>query len=90
MYTSTLFTSSVILSGTKQPFIQYGTATISPNLQITLPKSYVDTNYAIQLTYSNGTQPTQPIFTSNVTSSNFYVSGDPTAKFYWTTLGNIF
>ena len=89
-YTSTLYTSSVILSGSKQPFIQYGTASISPNLQITLPKSYVDTNYAIQLTYSNDAQPTEPIFTSNVRSNSFYVTGNINANFYWTTLGNIF
>ena len=89
IYTSTLFTSSIILSGTKQPFIQYGSGTITPNLRVTIPKPYANTNYVIQLTYSNGTQPTQPIFTSNITTANFYVSGGLSANFYWTTIGNI-
>jgi hypothetical protein len=90
LYTSTLFTSSVKLAGLTQPFIQYGNNTIASPLLITLPVPYTNSAYAIQLTYSNNTQPISSIFTSNVASNQFYVTGDIGANFYWTTFGSLF
>jgi hypothetical protein len=90
VYTSTLFTSSVQLAGLTQPFIQYGTNTIISPLLITLPVSYVNSAYAIQLTYSNTIQPISSLFASNVASNRFYVTGDIGTNFYWTTFGSLF
>jgi hypothetical protein len=87
LYTSTLFASSITLGGIRQPFIQYGTASISnPGTGVPLAVSYINT-YAIQLTYSNTVQPIISLFTSNVQPSSFYVSGDIGAQFFWTTFG---
>ena len=89
IYTSTLFTSSVQVAGLTQPFIQYGTSTIAAGLSITLPVPYRNSTYAIQLTYSNTVQPVGTLFTSNVASNRFFVSGAIGARFYWTTFGSI-
>ena len=89
LYTSTLFASSITLGGIRQPFIQYGTGSISGSgTGVPLAFSYTNT-YAIQLTYSNTTQPTSPLFASNVYPSSFYVLGDVGNQFYWTTFGTI-
>ena len=89
LYTSTIFASSITLAGIRQPFIQYGTASISnPGTGIPLAISYSNV-YAIQLTYSNTLQPISSLFTSNVQPSSFYVSGDIGKQFYWTTFGQI-
>jgi len=90
MRLSTLFTSSVQLAGVSQPFIQYGINTIAPGLSISLPNPYINSSYAIQLTYSNAVQPISSLFASNVASNQFYVTGDLGAKFYWTTFGQLF
>jgi len=89
-YTSTLFTSSIFYGGTRQPFIQYGNSPMTIDTPTILNVPYTNTNYSIQLTYSNNTQPTRPLFTSNVTSNQFYVTGDPGTRFYWNTCGDIF
>ena len=90
LYTSTLYASSITLASIRQPFIQYGSGSINPTgTGIPLPISYLDT-YAIQLTYSNITQPTTALFASNVNPSSFYVTGDIGNRFYWTTFGSIF
>jgi len=90
--TRTLNISTLNMAGTRQPFIQYGSANLSGGLVlVTLPTSYINTNYAIQLTYiKNTTAPVVPISFSTVTSSNFQVYGDAATRFYWTTYGNTF
>jgi hypothetical protein len=89
LYTSTLYTSSISLGGYRQPFIQYGFNTITnPGTPIPLSTSYINT-YAIQLSYSNSTQPISSLFSSNVHPSSFYVMGDIGKQFYWTTFGSI-
>ena len=90
LYTSTLFTSSVKLAGFTQPFIQYGNNIVDPPTPITLLTPYINATYAIQLTYSNNTQPISTLFTSSVASNQFYVTGDIGAGFYWTTFGQLF
>lgn len=86
---STLYTSTITLSGLKQPFIQYGTRAISL-APVSLPVSYTNNTYAIQLTYSNTSQRTRLLYASTVTSNQFYVNGDTGANFYWTTFGQLF
>jgi hypothetical protein len=90
LYASTVHTSSVKLAGFTQPFIQYGNNTVNPPVPITLLTPYVNATYAIQLTYSNSTQPISTLFASNVASNQFYVTGDIGAGFYWTTFGSLF
>jgi hypothetical protein len=89
-YTSTLYTSSLFYGGLRQPFIQYGRSVINIGTHTVLPLPYKDANYSIQLTYSNLAQPTAAIFTSNVVSNQFYVTGNAGVNFYWTTFGNTF
>ena len=86
---STIYTSSITLSGLKQPFIQYGTRAVSLT-PVSLPVAYNNSNYAIQLSYSNTSQRTRILFASTVTSNQFYVNGDSGANFYWTTFGQLF
>ena len=89
LYTSTLYASSISLGGYRQPFVQYGFNTVTnPGTPIPLSTSYINT-YAIQLTYSNSTQPISTLFASNVYPSSFYVMGDIGKQFYWTTFGSI-
>jgi len=89
LYTSTLYASSITLANVRQPFVQYGVGSILPaDTGVPLPKSYTNT-YAIQLTYSNLTQPINTLFASNVRASSFYVTGDVGNTFYWTTFGQI-
>jgi hypothetical protein len=89
LYTSTLFASSITLGGVRQPFIQYGTGSISAlGTGVPLANSYTNV-YAIQLTYSNTVQPISSLFASNVQPSSFYVLGDIGARFFWTTFGTI-
>jgi len=90
LYASTVYTSSVKLAGFTQPFIQYGNSIVNPPTAITLSTSYLNAAYAIQLTYSNATQPISTLFASNVASNQFYVTGDIGARFYWTTFGQLF
>jgi hypothetical protein len=80
----------VKLAGFTQPFIQYGNSIVNPPTAITLSTSYLNAAYAIQLTYSNATQPISTLFASNVASNQFYVTGDIGARFYWTTFGQLF
>jgi hypothetical protein len=89
LYTSTLYASSISLGGYRQPFVQYGFNTVTnPGTPIPLSTSYINT-YAIQLTYSNSTQPISTLFASNVYPSSFYVMGDIGKQFFWTTFGSI-
>ena len=91
LYASTVYTSSVKLAGFTQPFIQYGNSiVVDPPNPITLLTPYVDATYAIQLTYSNSTQPISTLFANNVAFNQFYVTGDIGAGFYWTTFGSLF
>jgi hypothetical protein len=96
---NTIFTSTINHLGVRQPFIQYGIIDLLgpvvegvPN--VVLPVPYNDSNYCIQLTYSNNTDSLVPItrimYAVNVTRSNFSVFGTQGKYVYWTTFGNVF
>jgi hypothetical protein len=96
IYTDILNTSTVNVSGNRQPFIQYGSANLlSRSTMVTLNSSYINSNYIIQMTYASGSGPggsgpVIPISFSSVTTSNFMAYGDSNATFHWTTYGNLF
>jgi hypothetical protein len=95
VHTSTVFTSSVVLSGLRQPFIQYGSATLSGSGTATVNGGsgllpYRDALYAVQLTYSNATAPTTLLTVTGRASNSFDVAGSNSAAFFWTTFGNLF
>jgi hypothetical protein len=89
--TERLNVSTISMSGTLQPFIQYGSNTLLDDSNtITLSKMYRDSSYIIQLTYVNEySSPTIPLSFNSVTPSNFVVFGDSSATFHWTTYGNV-
>ena len=87
LYASTIFTSSINVSGNRQPFIQYGSNTTADT--VTLGKSYKDTNYAVQLTYAEGSVTT-PLNVSGKTTSQFTINGTASKGVFWTTFGDIF
>ena len=92
-FTNILYTSTLNVLGNRQPFIQYGTGSLSStSTLITLNSPYVNSNYIIQLTYATGTNTFfVPISFSEVTTSNFMARGDSNATtFHWTTYGNMF
>jgi hypothetical protein len=92
-FTNIVYTSTVSISGNRQPFIQYGSGSLSAtSTLITLNSPYVNSNYIIQLTYATGANTFfMPISFSGVTTSNFVVRGDSNATiFHWTTYGNLF
>ena len=92
-FTNILYTSTLNISGNRQPFIQYGTGSLSnTSTLITLNSPYVNSNYIIQMTYRSGTNTFfVPLSFSSVTTSNFIVRGDSNATvFHWTTYGNLF
>jgi hypothetical protein len=87
LYASTIFTSSINVSGQRQPFIQYGSNTTADT--VTLGKLYKDTTYAVQLTYAEGSVTT-PLNISAKTTSQFTINGTASKGVYWTTFGDIF
>jgi len=91
--TNILYTSTINISGNRQPFIQYGTGNLSgASTLITLTNPYINSNYIIQLSYRTGTTTFfVPLSFSSVTTSNFIARGDANATlFHWTTYGNLF
>jgi hypothetical protein len=93
-----LHTSTINFLGVRQPFVQYGiTQILGPVVlgvpNVVLPIAYNDSNYTIQLTYSNNTGTQVPItniiYATNVTSSNFSVFGTQGKYIYWTTFGDV-
>ena len=86
--TACLFTSSLTVSTINNsifPLIQYGSGT--NNNTITLPKHYANTNYQILLT-QRGSSAIIPLYSSNITTSNFYVGGSAGSyQFSWMTTG---
>lgn len=91
-FTNNLKTSTLTISGSRQPFIQYGTGTlISGSRVITLLNNYKNTSYIIQLTYITGSNVfTTPLSFSGITTSNFIANGNSNATFHWTTYGDLF
>lgn len=89
--TETLNVSTIHMSGTTQPFIQYGSNTlVGQSNTIELPKAYSDSSYIIQLTYVKGSlSPSIPLSFNSVTPSSFVVVGDSGSTFHWTTYGSI-
>jgi len=86
--TGTLHTSSLTVSTINNsafPLIQFGSGT--DNNTITLPKGYGNTNYQILLT-QRGASAIIPLYSSNITTSNFYVGGSVGSyQFSWMTMG---
>jgi hypothetical protein len=92
-FTNILNTSTVNISGNRQPFIQYGSGSLSnSSTLITLNSPYINSNYIIQMTYRTGVNTLfVPLSFSSVTTSNFLARGDSNATvFHWTTYGNLF
>lgn len=92
-FTNTLYTSTLNISGNRQPFIQYGSGSLTGTSSlITLNSPYINSNYIIQMTYRTGLNTfTVPLSFSSVTTSNFIARGDSNATvFHWTTYGNLF
>ena len=94
-----LYTSTVTSFGVRQPFIQYGIiqllGPVVPGVpNVVLPVPYTDSNYCIQLTYSNHTDSLVPIrqfmYAVDATRSNFSVFGTQGKYVYWTTFGDVF
>ena len=92
LHTSTLYTSSISMAGLKQPFIQYGSQQITGgSVTITLPHSYVNTSYIVQLTPIGTAVSEQPyVSILNNTSFNILTADLGTFNVGWTTFGNQF
>lgn len=76
---------------TRQPFIQYGNVSFvgGATQTITLPVSYIDTNYSIQATYSEDPGASaKPLHYTNKTTSNFDITGVVDHSADWTTFGD--
>jgi len=98
LHASTFYTSSIILSGLRQPFIQYGTVTVSASsgspIIVTLPIPYINTNYVIQVTsqtdnttvYTDSAHILNTMFKIEFTTT----TGMANVTLMWTTFGNIF
>jgi hypothetical protein len=76
------------------PMVQYGnvTATASGSsgiANVTIPISYSDTSYVVQVTHQGNTA--NPISSANITSSNtfsiYWTSSTGSNTFFWTTFG---
>ena len=94
-YIGNLNTSSLTISGSRQPYIQYGSNTLGVNgsRTITLSPPYINTGYNIQLSYyAENLAPslTTPLCSLNISYGTFTVLGEASTNFYWTTYGNIF
>jgi len=89
--TGTLNVSTVNMSGTRQPFIQYGSSQLTNGSTIvTVNPAYSSVAFTVQLTYSIGaSMPVIPLSFSTMNRSNFKVVGDSGARFHWTTYGNL-
>ena len=89
--TGTLCTSSITVSSINKvafPLIQFGIATV--NTTVTLSNHYsASSNYSVFLTYrGGGGGGVLPLYTSNVTASNFYVGGSSGSnQCFWQTIG---
>jgi hypothetical protein len=87
--------STLNMLGSRQPYIQYGSNTLSSegNITLNLPRAYTNSNYIIQLTYyniDNTITNIQPLFSSNVSASSMSIYGTANSIFHWTTYGNLF
>lgn len=87
--------STLNMLGSRQPYIQYGSNTLTSNGNITLslPKSYINSNYIVQLTYFqlDAALPNIiPLYSSNASVSNVAIYGTANSIFHWTTFGNVF
>lgn len=87
--------STLNMLGNRQPYIQYGSNTITSNgnMILALPNRYINSNYIVQLTYFqlDTTLPNiQPLYSSNVSVSSLVVYGSANSIFHWTTFGNLF
>jgi hypothetical protein len=96
--TSTIFTSSIQISGYPQPFIQYGLSPVLGNTvagsayaglgtsyafsTITLETPYKNTGYVVQLTYSGAGTQTIPLQANILTSNKFDIIGPSPAGTY--------
>ena len=96
--TSTIFTSSIQISGYPQPFIQYGLSPVLGNTvagsayaglgtsyafsTITLETPYKNTGYVVQLTYSGAGTQTIPLQANILTSNKFDIIGASPAGTY--------
>jgi hypothetical protein len=94
-YIRNLNTSSLTISGSRQPYIQYGSNTLGVNgsRTIILSPPYINTGYNIQLSYYAANQTpflTTPLCSLNISYGTFTVLGEASTNFYWTTYGNIF
>jgi len=75
-------------SATRQPFIQFGSNnTGATGTTVSLPVSYADANYAVQLTYIGVPGGSQTLYLISQTTSNFTFHGHNNSPTYWTTLG---
>jgi hypothetical protein len=97
--TSTIYTSSIITAGLRQPFIQYGTATVSGgvgSVSVTIPVSYKDTSYIIQLTPAQTIAYAGTLIATVTSATAFTITGSagafsvPNGSYFWTTFGNLF
>lgn len=91
---SSVYTSEVFIKTNKQPFIQYGSTTTTSGgiANINLGVSYLDTSYAIQLTYISQLHPLSMLSTIcafAIYSNTFRINAHPSQLLYWTTYGNI-
>lgn len=78
------------INQTLQPFIQYGISSFQASqFPIVLPVKYANSNYAIQITGSDGTNQTLVPHASTISVSSFYAHGTSPNTFYWTTFGLI-
>ena len=94
-YIGNLNTSSLTISGSRQPYIQYGSNTLNAtgSRTISLSPAYINTGYNIQLSYAAGSVAPSlsiPLCSLNIAGGAFDVVGNPSTNFYWTTYGNIF
>ena len=96
---STIYTSSIITGGLRQPFIQYGTATVSGgvgSVSVTIPVSYKDTSYIIQLTPAQTIAYAGTLIATVTSATAFTITGSagafsvPNGSYFWTTFGNLF
>ena len=94
--TNTINTSTFQQQGHRQPFIQYGSNTLSAagSVTVTLETKYSNTNYIIQLSYTDRDNENAyliPLRSAQARGlDTFTVYGDTTAKIHWTTYGNLF
>lgn len=90
--TQTLNTSTLQQQGVRQPFIQYGTDTLSGtgNIVVPLVMRYLTNNYIIQLSYTDDNAYSTPLRSANIQADRFTVYGNASGKIHWTTYGNLF